>query len=371
MDNETLLTDKKTPLYEIHVKSGGRVVPFAGFLLPVQYETGIIAEHMAVRTHAGLFDVSHMGEIMLEGPGAFDSVQQLFTNDFTDLADGRMRYSPMCGSNGGVIDDIIVYRFNQDRFMVVVNASNIEKDYDHIAAHLAPDTQSQNQSGYFAQLALQGPESRNIMEALVADASLLPVRNYSFIETIIVAGFDCLVSFSGYTGEAGYEIYTDPANAAGLWEKLIEAGQGFGLIPCGLGARDTLRLEASMPLYGHELSDDITPFEAGLARYVHMEKPSFIGREALAGCGTPDRIRVGLELTDRGIAREHADVYIDSDRVGATTSGTFCPYLNKAVAMALVDRVQAGLPGIEVEIDVRGRRLKAVTVTMPFYKRKS
>ncbi|MHB1454018.1 MAG: glycine cleavage system aminomethyltransferase GcvT [Saccharofermentanales bacterium] len=368
---DTTLTEKKTPLYDIHVKSGGKVVPFAGFLLPVQYGTGIIAEHLAVRTHAGLFDVSHMGEVLIEGPGAFDTIQQLFTNDFSDLADGRMRYSPMCSSTGGVIDDIIVYRFSQDKYLVVVNASNIAKDYAHIAANLVPDTQARDQSDLFAQVALQGPESRSILEALAADGSLLPARNYSFADHIMVAGLDCLVSFSGYTGEAGYEIYTDPANAAALWESLLDAGRAHGLIPCGLGARDTLRLEASMPLYGHELSDDITPFEAGLGRYVHLEKTHFIGRQALAERGAPDRIRVGLELTDRGIAREHADVFIGDARIGVTTSGTFCPFLNKAVAMALVGSAQAGQPGTDVEIDVRGRRLKATTVALPFYKRKN
>jgi aminomethyltransferase len=366
---DTSSEQKKTPLYDIHVMSGGKMVPFAGFLLPVQYATGIIAEHMAVRQAAGLFDVSHMGEIFLEGPSARDTVQRLFTNDFTDLADGRMRYSPMCSADGGVIDDIIVYRFSRDRYMVVVNASNIEKDYDHIAANLLPGTQSHNRSSCYAQLALQGPAACDIMDRLVAERSLLPSRNYSFAEQIDVGGCACLVSLSGYTGEAGYEIYTDPANAESLWEKLMEAGSAFGLIPCGLGARDTLRLEASMPLYGHELRDDITPFEAGLGRYVHMEKADFIGRQALADRGALHRIRVGLELLDRGIARENADVYIGDVRIGATTSGTFCPFLEKAVAMALVDNMQAGRPGIEVEIDVRGRRLKAVTVAMPFYRR--
>ena len=370
---DTLNGQRKTPLYDIHVRSGGRMVPFAGFLLPVQYATGIIAEHMAVRRMAGLFDVSHMGEIFLEGPGAPDTVQHLFTNDFSDLADGRMRYSPMCGSDGGILDDIIVYRFDGERYLVVVNASNIEKDYAHIAANLLPGTKAENRSASFAQIALQGPRSRSILEGLVADGTRIPSVNYSFVEHLDVAGCDCLVSLSGYTGEAGYEIYTDPGSAEALWEKLIEAGGSHGLIPCGLGARDTLRLEASMPLYGHELREDITPLEAGLDRYVHMDKPDFIGRQALSDRGAPDRIRVGLELLDRGIARENADVYIGDVRIGTTTSGTFCPFLDKAVAMALVDRSVAGTAGtelgMEVGIDVRGRRLRAVTVPMPFYRR--
>ncbi len=358
----------KTPLYDIHIAAGGRMVPFAGYLLPVRYETGIIAEHNAVRTAAGLFDVSHMGEIMLTGAGAFNTIQNVFTNDFTTLPDGGMRYSLICNHEGGVIDDIIVYRMNVKKFIVVVNASNRKKDYDWIRSHLSPDTLCEDISDETAQIALQGPSSSEILARV---CKMPPSQIASFKG--VVGNAECLISVSGYTGEHGYEIYMDPDDAPGIWAALIDAGSDLGLIPCGLGARDTLRLEASMPLYGHELSENITPFEASLGRYVKLDKVSFIGKEALEAAGVSRRIRVGIEIIDRGIAREECEVYAGDEAgekpVGRTTSGTMCPYVGKALAMAMIDR-EFSEPGNMLKVDVRGRKLNAVVVKMPFYKRK-
>jgi len=358
--------EKKTPLYEVHVSEGGKIVPFADYLLPVQYPTGILAEHEAVRTRAGLFDVSHMGEVMLTGPTALASVNHLITNDYATLKTGRMRYGVLCNEHGGCIDDLIVYKFGDEEYFVVVNAANREKDFAHMVANALPGTTVEDISDGIAQLALQGPRSRDILSR-IADPARLPERYYSFSRHVSVAGTDCLVSQSGYTGEFGYEIYTSAENAVALWGALIEAGEEFGLLPCGLGARDTLRLEASMPLYGHEMDDEVTPLEASLGFCVKLAKDEFIGRDALLAAGEPRRIRVGIVATDRGIIREHQDVYAGGKRIGATTSGTFAPHLRQAIAMAIVDDAHSAV-GTEVEVDVRGRHLAARIAPMPFYK---
>ena len=357
----------KTPLYDCHVAGGGKIVPFAGYLLPVQYPSGVIAEHMAVRTHAGLFDVSHMGEVMITGPDAFANIQNLFTNDFTNMTDGRVRYSPMCYEDGGVVDDLIVYRYHQEKYLVVVNASNRHKDVEWMKSHLFGDVKLEDISDQVAQVALQGPASTKILSKLTGEQEL-PVKFYTFKDPILVDGISCLVSTTGYTGESGYECYCDPADAPKLWNALLEAGKDEGLIPCGLGARDTLRLEAAMPLYGHEMDETVTPLETGLGSYVKMNKPDFIGKKALEEKGEPAHTRIGLKITGRGIAREHCDVYGNGRKIGATTSGTHCPFLGYAVAMALVES-PAPETGTPVEIDVRGRKITAEVVSLPFYKK--
>ena len=362
--------ESKTPLYEKHLSTGGKIVSFAGFLLPVQYSTGIILEHNAVRQKAGLFDVSHMGEILIEGPGALYSIQNLLTNDFTGLSDGKMRYSLMCNQNGGIIDDVIVYRHNSDRYMIVVNAANTSGDFEWISRNITNDVACSDISSRYAQLALQGPFAKKILLSLPIAESDIPSQNYTFKDNTEIEGINCLLSASGYTGEEGFEIYTAPENATCLWDRIIEAGKPYGMIPCGLGARDTLRLEACMPLYGHELSVGITPFEAQLGRYVRMDKPDFIGKSSLVSCLEPKRLRVGVEMVDRGIARENYTVFSGADIIGETTSGTFCPFIEKSLAMAIVKR-EFSFPGTEIEIDIRGRRSKAKVVPMPFYKRKS
>lgn len=286
--------EKKTPLYDVHVEEGGKIVPFAGYLLPVQYGTGVIAEHKAVRTAAGLFDVSHMGEVKVTGSGALASLNHLMTNDFTNMRVGRVRYSVMCHENGGAIDDLIVYKFGEESYLVVVNAANREKDFSHIKENLLADTEVEDISDSIAQLALQGPKAPDILAKLV-DASTLPTGYYTAVPHVDVDGIDCMVSCTGYTGEGGYELYTAAENGPALWEKLRAAGEEFGLIPCGLGSRDTLRLEAAMPLYGHELTDDISPVQAGLNFAIKLDH-DFIGRDALVAEGTPRQVRVVLKL---------------------------------------------------------------------------
>jgi aminomethyltransferase len=359
--------EKMTPLYECHLQAGGKIVPFAGYLLPVQYETGVIAEHMAVRTGAGLFDVSHMGEVTLEGEDALFNVQRLVTNDCSRMVDGQVKYSPMCNEEGGVVDDVLVYRKAADSYLIVVNAANKDKDVEWMKAHITGRAVLKDISEELAQLALQGPKAKEILIKLTEEP-LLPVKYYSFRENVPVAGVNCLVSRTGYTGEDGYELYCAAEDGVKLWTALLAAGQEQGLIPCGLGARDTLRLEAAMPLYGHEMDDKITPMETGLGFAVKLEKEDFIGKAGLLAKGTPGRTRVGLNITGRGIAREQCPVYLGDLLIGTTTSGTHCPYLGRPVAMALIDSSYSEI-GTKVEVEVRGRRIAAEVTALPFYKR--
>ncbi|NCB64241.1 MAG: glycine cleavage system aminomethyltransferase GcvT [Clostridia bacterium] len=357
----------KTPLYDRHEAAGGKIVPFAGYLLPVQYPTGVIAEHMAVRTRAGLFDVSHMGELMFTGPDALKNLNHLLPNDMSGMYDGQVRYSPLCNDKGGCVDDLIVYKVNDEAYLVVVNASNRHKDADWMGARVTGACKMEDISDTVAQVALQGPNSKEILTRLV-DPEALPKKYYSFVKGGEVKGVKCLISRTGYTGEFGYELYCSNTDAPDLWDLLLETGADLGLIPCGLGARDTLRLEAAMPLYGHELSDEITPLEAGLDFAVKLNKDEFIGKEGIEAKLPLTRKRVGLEVTGRGIVREHQDIYIGDERVGETTSGTHCPYLGKAVAMAYLPADKSAA-GTEVEVDVRGKRVAAVVAELPFYKR--
>jgi aminomethyltransferase len=359
--------EKKTPLYQWHEAHGGKMVPFAGYLLPVQYGQGVIAEHLAVRERAGLFDVSHMGEFLVKGTGALAALQRILTNDFSGMAIGRVRYTLMCGAGGGVIDDLVVCKMAEDRYMLVVNAANRGRDAAWIRSCLGGgaggDVSFEDISDSLAQIALQGPESPGILASLSTD---FPGKYYTFIEHGKAAGVDCVVSRTGYTGEAGFELYCAPEKAEELWEALLEAGEGRGLIPCGLGARDTLRLEAAMPLYGHEMDETVTPFEAGLGFAVKMGKGDFIGRAALAGKERPARVRVGVRVTGRGIVRDGAALFCRGELVGKATSGTFCPFLKEALAMALVD-AKCAEPGTPLEADVRGKRITAEICALPFY----
>lgn len=359
--------DLKTPLYDAHVRSGGKMVPFAGYLLPIQYPTGITAEHMAVRTKAGLFDVSHMGELLIKGPDALSNVQNLVTNDCAGMTDGQVKYSPMCNENGGVVDDLLVYKKGEEEYLLVVNAANHDKDVAWIQSRIFGDAVTEDISSHIAQIAIQGPVAQKILESLV-NPKELPVKYYSFTNSVEVAGHLCLISKTGYTGENGYELYTRNENAESIWDALLTAGTPDGLMPCGLGARDTLRLEASMPLYGHEMDEDISPPETGLGFFVKMTKEDFIGKAAIAARGTPTIKRVGLEVTERGIARAGDLVLANGREIGRITSGTMCPYLKKAVAMALVD-IGCADEGEEVTVEVRGKPLNARTVRLPFYKK--
>lgn len=357
----------KTPLYDTHVQHKGKIVPFAGYLLPVQYESGVITEHMAVRTACGLFDVSHMGEIMCEGPDAVKNLNHLLTNDYTTMYDGQARYSPMCNEDGGVVDDLIVYKVRDDHYFIVVNAANKDKDFAWMKAHAVGDVTFTDLSAQVAQIALQGPKAETVLKKLVPD-EMIPEKYYSCHFDCMIGGMKCIISRTGYTGEDGFEFYLAAEEAPKMWELLLETGKEEGLICCGLGARDTLRLEASMPLYGHEMTDDITPLEAGLGVFVKMGKAEFVGKEALEAKGAPQQKRVGLKVTGRGIIREHADVYVGDKKIGQTTSGTHCPYVKAPLAMALLESEYTAV-GTAVEADVRGRRVAAEVVKLPFYKK--
>ncbi len=359
--------EKKTPLYDQHVALGGKIVPFAGYLLPVEYPTGVIAEHNAVREGCGLFDVSHMAELLIEGPGALASLNHIITNDLTGMAIGRVRYSAMCNENGGVVDDLIVYRLSENAYLAVVNAANHEKDAAHMRANLLPNTTLTDLSEGVAQVALQGPKAKEILASLIPE-ELAPKKYYTFTPgRVSVKGVDCLISRTGYTGSFGYELYCAAEEGVALWNILLEAGKEYGLIPCGLGARDTLRLEAGMPLYGHEMTDEISPLEAGLEWAVKMNKEEFIGKQALVDKGTPARKRIGLKAIGRGILREHQEVMKGDVQIGATTSGTFCPYLKQSCAMALVENGSVEI-GDHVDVMVRGRKVEAEVTDYIFYK---
>lgn len=357
----------KTPLYDAHVKAGGKIVPFAGYLLPVQYATGVIKEHMAVRTQAGLFDVSHMGEVLCEGKDALANLQMLLTNNFDNMVDGQARYSPMCNEKGGTVDDLIVYKKADEKYLIVVNAANKDKDYEWMLTHQFGEVTFKDVSDQYAQLALQGPKALDILKKLTAEENI-PEKNYYAVFDAEVAGIPCIVSRTGYTGEDGVELYLESSKAEKMWDVLLENGKEEGLIPCGLGARDTLRMEAAMPLYGHEMDDETTPLETGLKFAVKMKKEEFIGKKALEEQGEPKRTRVGLKVTGRGIIREHQDVYLNGEQIGCTTSGTHCPYLGYPIAMALVESGSVEL-GTVVQVEVRGRQVEAEVVALPFYKR--
>jgi aminomethyltransferase len=360
-------TPLQTPLYRRHMEHGGKMVPFAGYLLPVQYEAGVVREHNAVRQNAGLFDVSHMGEVFFTGPDALTNIQRLLCNDFETLADGRARYSPMLNPQGGVIDDVLVYRIAPEKYMMVVNAANRRKDVKHILAEKKGNVTIEDVSDGVCQLALQGPKAEALLKTLVPENSL-PQKYYSFTTDKDVGGVSCLVSRTGYTGEDGFELYAPAEEAEKLFDALVRAGEPFGLQLCGLGCRDTLRLEAAMPLYGHEMDDTVSPLETGLERYVKLAKPEFIGREALLAAGEPRRARIGLSIVGRGIAREHFPVYEGDRLIGHTTSGTHCPTVGP-VAMALVEKPYP-TPGGRLAVEIRGARVEANAVPLPFYSRK-
>ena len=356
----------KTSLYEKHLEHGGKIVPFAGYLLPVQF-SGIIAEHMAVRGKVGLFDVSHMGEIVFEGKEALLCINHIFSNDFTNMVDGQVRYSVMCNNNGGIVDDFIVYKYNNEKYMAVVNAANKQKDYEWIMKNQKGDVVITDISDNLSQLALQGPQSLSLLKK-ITDEKEIPSKYYYFADNVSVGGINCLLSQTGYTGELGFELYVKNEDAPKLWDMLLKEGAEFGIVPCGLGARDTLRLEASMPLYGHEMSDDISPLEAGLGFAVKMKKDDFIGKKALEAKGEPQKKRVGIEIIGRGIVRENEIIFSEGKEIGVTTSGTHLPYLKKAMAMGYVEKDYSVI-GTLLEIEVRGRKIEAKIVEMPFYKK--
>ncbi|TSI08556.1 glycine cleavage system aminomethyltransferase GcvT [Lysinibacillus sp. BW-2-10] len=360
---------KRTPLFEEYAKYGGKTIDFGGWELPVQFSS-IKEEHDAVRNRAGLFDVSHMGEIFVEGADALNYLQNLLSNDISKIAIGGAQYNAMCYENGGVVDDLLVYYLKENSYLLCVNAANIEKDFEWMKKHVQGDVTVTNKSNEYAQIALQGPLSEEILQTLT-DTNLSEIKTFKFIENVNVGGHDVLVSRTGYTGEDGFELYGAPVAIVDLWNKILDAGKEKGVVPAGLGARDTLRFEACLPLYGQELSQDITPLEAGIGFAVKLQKESdFIGKDALKAQkenGLPRKI-VGVEMIDKGIPRHGYKVFKDGAEIGEITTGTQSPLTKRNIGLALIDSKLTEL-GTEVEIEIRNKKVKAIIVATPFYKR--
>ena len=361
---------KRTPLFNVYKKYGAKTIDFGGWDLPVQFSS-IKAEHEAVRTKAGLFDVSHMGEIIVNGADSLAFLQKMMTNDVAKVKGGRAQYTAMCNEQGGVIDDLLIYKFTDDNYLLVVNAANTEKDFQWLKQHAEGDVQIENVSASYAQLAIQGPLAEKILQKLTPDKNLQEIRFFAFDSHVQIIGHEALVSRTGYTGEDGFEIYCQTEAAEAIWEAIMEAGKEEGLLPCGLGARDTLRFEANLVLYGQELSSQITPLEAGIGFAVKVDKEAdFIGKPVLKAQkehGIPRKL-VGVEMIDRGIPRHGYQVYVNNELVGEITSGTQSPTLKKNIGLALI-KSEESKTGNELEVEIRGKRLKAIIVPTPFYQK--
>ena len=367
--DSTATSLKRTPLYEQHRALGARLVEFGGWEMPLQYSS-IVEEHRAVRSRAGLFDVSHMGELKVEGPGAVAFLQYLVPNDVARLAVQQALYTTLCLPNGNVIDDLLVYRLADTQYMLVVNAANIEKDFAWVEgqAKQFKDVHVFNQSDTTALLALQGPAAQAMLQPL-ADVDLSSIRYYHCTPGM-VAGANCIISRTGYTGEDGFELYCAPIDVTRLWHDLLNAGKSQGLVPAGLGARDTLRLEAAYCLYGHELDEQTNPLEANLGWTVKLQKGDFIGRDALLHVKehAPQRKLVGIETLERGVPRSGYLVYKQDQPIGALTSGGRGLTVNKDIGLGYVEAAHAAV-GNTVQVDIRGKRTAAQIVALPFYKR--
>jgi aminomethyltransferase len=358
--------EKKTALYDEHVAAGGRVVPFAGYLMPIQY-AGIIEEHRAVREAAGLFDLSHMGEFRVTGRDAVTAIDGLVTNDIAGLEIGQIRYTPMCYPDGGIVDDLLVYRAD-DHLMLVVNASNIDKDLQWVCDHVKGDVRVENRSDDTALIAIQGPVAESLLSEQT-DLDLPSIEYYRFT-TGTVAGVHALVSRTGYTGEDGFELYLEPADAPPVWRALLDAGRERGLRPIGLGARDTLRLEAGLMLYGNDIDETTSPLEAGLGWTVKFADEPFIGRDILERQKSDglSRRMVAIDMGDRAIPRQHYPVLVGKEQIGEMTSGTFSPTFGHGIGLAYVRRDVAKV-GTDLSVEVRGSAHPARVVRKPMYKR--
>lgn len=359
-------TLKRTPLYDSYKDFGGKVVEYAGWEMPVQFE-GIIPEHEAVRNSAGLFDVSHMGEVEVRGPQAEEFIQYLVTNDISKLEENQVLYALMCYEDGGVVDDLLIYKFSKDYFLLVVNASNLDKDFAWITEKSSGyKVAVTNISDETSEVAIQGPMAEEILQSFT-DTDLSQIKFFYSKRDVEIAGAKCLVSRTGYTGEDGFEIYTSNDEIEGVWRKILSDER---VKPAGLGARDTLRFEANLPLYGNEISRDINPLEAGLGFFVKLHKESFIGRDALAEYKENGLKRklVGFEMIDRGIPRHGYGVQVNGEDAGFVTTGYFSPSLKKNIGLALVDSKYSELDS-EIEILIRNKAVKARIVDKKFYKK--
>ena len=361
-------TLKQTSLNQAHRLLGGKMIDFGGWDMPVQY-SGIVEEHRAVRERVGLFDVSHMGEIEIRGPEALALADYVSTNAVSKLRIGQAQYSALLYEHGGFVDDILVHKVDDDHYFICVNASNQEKDYEHIAGLNRFQAKVEFAGDRYAQLAVQGPLALATLQQLTA-TNLAAIEYYHFTDGE-VSGVWARIARTGYTGEDGFEIYIAPEEAPRIWIELLAAGAGFGIKPCGLGARNTLRLEAKMALYGHEIDASITPFEAGLAWIVKMDKGDFVGRKALEeqkAAGIKRKL-AGFEMTGRGIGRDGYEVYVDGAPAGWVTSGGPSPTLSKNIGLCYLPAAHAGQPGQRIQIMIRNQPVDAVTVVTPFYKR--
>ena len=358
---------RKTALNSIHRRLGARMVNFGGWDMPVEY-SGIMAEHMAVRTRAGLFDVSHMGELEIRGPDALELVQHVTCNNAAKLVIGQAQYSGLMTSRGTFVDDLLVHKISETHYLLCVNAANQEGDFEHVVANNRFDATVENTGPRYSQLAIQGPRAKEILQRL-AQIPLDPIRYYHFAFGR-VDDVECLVARTGYTGEDGFEIYFDPEFSEKLWNSIMEAGEQEGLIPCGLGARNTLRLEAGMCLYGHEIDDTTTPWEAGLGWICKLDKGQFLGSDVLARQKQSglERKLMGFEMLDKRIGRDGYPVLIGGREAGCVTSGCPSPYLKKNIGMAYVPPAAAAI-GTEIGIGIRGQSAPARIIALPFYKR--
>lgn len=361
---------KRTPLYSLYEKYGAKTIDFGGWDLPVQFSS-IKEEHEAVRERAGIFDVSHMGEILVTGKESESFLQKLITNDLSKLKIGGAQYTAMCYENGGVVDDLLIYRLDEEEYLLIVNAANTDKDFDWMKQHKDGDVEVENVSDRYALIAIQGPKAQLILQKIVKNADLSDIKFFKFRQNVDINGAKALVSRTGYTGEDGFEIYCNPEDSIQIWENLLEAGEDEGMMPCGLGARDTLRFEATLPLYGQELSPEISPLEAGIGFAVKLNKEEdFIGKEALSKQkenGVSRRL-VGIEMLDRGIPRHGYPVFCNDEEIGFVTSGTQSPTLQKNIGLALI-KSEYSEEGKEIEVAVRKKRLKAKIIQTPFYTR--
>ncbi len=373
-DSETSL--KRTPLYDCHARAGGKFVPFGGWEMPVQY-SGLVNEHTTVRNAVGLFDVSHMGEVRVQGGSALEYLEYLTTNKVSSLQPGQAQYSMFLNEGGGVVDDIIVYMLGTDDYLICVNAANTEKDFAWMQQHLREGVEIENCSSSYAQLAIQGPKAQALVAEICGKAteelSITSVPAFTFFYADLqLGGSDarCIVARTGYTGEDGFEIFCPAAAGPALWDVCLTTGEQYGIVPAGLGARDTLRLEVCYPLHGHEISDDISPLSAGLGWVVKLDKGDFIGRQALVEqkeLGVSPKL-VGLEVTGRGIIREGTELFVGGTKVGTVTSGTKPPTVGKPIGLAVVPKEYSQV-GTELEAEVRGRRFVVQVIPRPFYKR--
>jgi aminomethyltransferase len=366
---------RKTSLNAIHRQMGAKMVEFNGWEMPVEYPSagGIIAEHLAVRSGVGIFDVSHMGDIRVAGPQALAAVQHISMNDAARLAIGQVQYSALLYPQGTFVDDVVVHRLGEEEYLLVINAGTREKDFNWVRDNARQfDCKVENLSDDFTQIAIQGPKSVNLLQKLT-DADLAAVKFYWVTRGTVCGLKNILIARTGYTGEDGFEIYipADESTSVRVWNEILQAGKEFGIVPCGLGARNTLRLEAKLPLYGHEISDTINVWEAGLDRFCKMEKPEFIGRAGLeqAKASGVKRTLVGLEMVERGIARDAYKVLNDAGQeIGYVTSGSPAPFLKKNIALAYVPPELAAV-GSTVSVEIRGQGVKAQVVPTPFYKK--